>query len=85
MSPHGSFDDGASCGFTRGVDPLSARRQFRVSLGVAVVLALALGTSAFALRPASGYDAASHRTVDSAARAQQVHVSDLRTASPDGV
>lgn len=61
MSLHQPFDLNDAPGFTRSVDPRSARRQLRVSLGVAAALAVAIGSSAFALRPAAGFDAASQR------------------------
>lgn len=86
MSLHESFGFDDAPGFTRSVDPRSARRQLRVSLSVAAALAVAIGSSAFALRPAAGFDTASQRAhiADAAAAAHHDLDAALRTGLPNG-
>ena len=67
MSLHDNFAHSDHPGFTRSIDPQSARRQLRVSVGVVAVLAMAIGASAVAIHPSNGFDAASQRSVISAA------------------
>lgn len=61
MSLHHRFHQPEHSGFTRSVDPSSARRQLHVSLGVVAALALGIAVSVAAIHPDSGYDAASQR------------------------
>ena len=68
-------------GFVQTVDPRSAQRQFKVSLAVATVLAVAIGSSAFALHPASGFDATSQRAEIVARNPLTQHRLDARLAS----
>ncbi|WP_131196393.1 hypothetical protein [Lichenihabitans psoromatis] len=73
MSLSQNFDHSSHPGFTRSIDPLSARRQLRVSLGVVAVLALAIGGSALAIRPTTGFDVSSQRASISDAAAVGHH------------
>ena len=57
MSLHNHFGKVSHPGFTRKIDPVSAKRQLHVSVGVAAVLGLAIAGSVAVVRPASGFDA----------------------------
>ena len=69
MSLHHRFHQPEHSGFTRSVDPSAARRQFNVSLGVVVALALGIGLSVVAIHPATGYDPTSQRAAIASAAA----------------
>jgi hypothetical protein len=73
MSLHHNFGQSSHPGFTRSIDPRSARRQLHVSMGVAAVLALAIGGSAFAIRPATGFDTQSQQASIASAWAVNHH------------
>ncbi len=70
-----SFDHSVRPGFIHTVDAQAARRQFQVSLGVTLALLVAIGGSAIALRPVSGFDQ----------RAQRASISDTNAISHHGV
>ena len=72
-------------GFTRNIDPQSARRQLHVSLGVVAILGLAICGSAYAIKPVDGFDAASQRSIQSAEAATARHdvAASVRMMVPD--
>lgn len=86
MTPHPSFGHDTRPGFIRSVDPRSARRQLNVSLAVTTALVIAIGSSAFALRPASGSDATKQRlhVADGFPLARHGVAASPRSDLPDG-
>lgn len=86
MPLHRSFGHDPRPGFISSVDPRSARRQLNVSLAVMTALVVAIGSSAVALRPASGYDAASQRAhiADMEAGNHRALDASLRSGLPNG-
>lgn len=69
MSLHHRFHQPEHSGFTRSVDPSSARRQLHVSVGVVAALTMGIALSVVAIHPHSGYDAASQRAAMSSSAA----------------
>ncbi len=57
IMPRGPADPETHTAFIRSVDPASARHQLRMSVGVAVVLAVASALGALALGPAKAAEA----------------------------
>ena len=75
MSLHENFRQPEHTGFTRSVDPHSARRQLHVSLGVVGALAVAILVSAGAIHPSTGYDSSSQSaSLSSASALSRTHV-----------
>ena len=60
-------------GFTRSIDPIGARRQLHMSLGIVALLAAGIGGSAYAIKPVEGFDVMSQRAQISSLNATAQH------------